>query len=126
MARPGRRWRPASPETGTFVKVELGLKASNGLRAQLETADDETVTLELRRKGHLVSYEAQGEVTEEGLKVRFGRLGLVDAAFTSPPLKLNSATVALGGRTFDGVLLSCRPSLRAPPPPQPGPGRRRR
>ena len=80
----------ASPETETIVKVELGLKASNGLRAQLETSDDETVTLELRRKDHLVSYEVQGEVTEEGLKVRFGRLGLIDVAFT--PTRTLSST----------------------------------
>lgn len=72
----------ASPETGTIVNVELGLKTNNGLRAQLETADDETVTLEIRDKDQVVSYEARGEVTREGLKVRFGRLGLIDVAFT--------------------------------------------
>jgi hypothetical protein len=80
----------ANPETGTIVKVELGLKASNGLRAQLETSDDETVTLELRRKDRLVSYEVKGEVTKEGLKVRFGRLGLIDVAFT--PTRTLSST----------------------------------
>jgi hypothetical protein len=80
----------ASPETGTIVNVELGLKAGNGLRAQLETSDDETVTLELRRKDHLVSYEVQGKVTEEGLKVRFGHLGLIDVAFT--PTRTLSST----------------------------------
>jgi hypothetical protein len=80
----------ASPETGTIVKVELGLKASNGLRAQLETSDDETVTLELGRKDRLVRYEVKGEVTEEGLKVRFGRLGLIDVAFT--PTRTLSST----------------------------------
>lgn len=37
----------ASPGRGTIVNVELGLKASNGLRAQRETSDNETVTLEL-------------------------------------------------------------------------------
>ena len=72
----------ASPETGTIVTVELELQASNGLQAQLETSDDEMVTLEFRRKDRLVSYEVQGEVTEAGLKVRFGRLGLIDVAFT--------------------------------------------
>jgi hypothetical protein len=46
------------------------LKASNGLRAQLETSDDETVTLELRRKDTLVSYEVKGEVTEAGIDER--------------------------------------------------------
>ncbi|HUC07070.1 MAG TPA: hypothetical protein VMR96_03190 [Solirubrobacterales bacterium] len=72
----------ASPETGTIVNVQLGLKASNGLRAQLETSDDGTVTLELRRENLLASYEVKGRVTEEGLKARFGRLGLIDVAFT--------------------------------------------
>ncbi len=80
----------ASPETGTIVNVELGLKASAGLRAQLKTSDDGTVTLELRRKDRLVSYEVKGEVTGEGLKVRFGRLGLIDVAFT--PTKALSST----------------------------------
>jgi hypothetical protein len=72
----------ASPVTGTIVNVEFELKASNGLRAQLETVDDGTVTLELRRRDRLVSYEVKGEVTEQGLKVRFGRLGLIYVAFT--------------------------------------------
>jgi hypothetical protein len=72
----------ASPETGTIVNVELGLKASNGLQAQLETANDETVTLKIGREDRQVSYEVKGEVTEQGLKVRFGRLGLIDVAFT--------------------------------------------
>jgi hypothetical protein len=85
----------ASPETGTIVNVELGFKASNGLRAQLETSDDETVTLELRRKDRLVSYEVQGEVTKEGLEVRFGRLGLIDVAFT-PTRTLNSTEPSEG------------------------------
>jgi len=87
----------ASPEAGTTVKVELGLKASNGLRAQLETADDGTVTLGLRSKDRQVSYEVKGEVTEEGLKVRFGRLGLIDVAFT--PTRTLSSTEPSEGCT---------------------------
>jgi len=87
----------ASPQTGTIVKVELGLKASTGLRAQLETSDDETVTLELRRKDRLVSYAVKGAVTEEGLKVRFGRLGLIDVAFT--PTRTLSSTEPSEGCT---------------------------
>ena len=87
----------ASPETGTIVNVELGLKANNGLRAQLETSDDETVALELRRKDHLVSYEVKGRVTEAGLKVRFGRLGLIDVAFT--PTRTLSSTAPSEGCT---------------------------
>ena len=85
----------ASPETGTIVKVELKLKASNGLRAQLETSEDGTVKLELRRQDRLVIYEVKGEVTEAGLKVRFGRLGLIDVAFA--PTRTLSATEPAAG-----------------------------
>jgi hypothetical protein len=87
----------ASPEQGTIVNVELGLKATNGLRAQLETADDGTVTLEVRNEDQLVSYEVQGKVTEEGLRVRFGRLGLIDVAFT--PTGTLSSTAPPAGCT---------------------------
>jgi hypothetical protein len=87
----------ASPETGTIVNVELGLKTSNGLRAQLETADDGTVMLELGRKDRLVSYEVEGKVTEAGLKVRFGRLGRIDVAFT--PTRTLSSTEPSEGCT---------------------------
>ena len=78
------------PEQGTVVKVELDLKASNGLHAQLENAEDGMVTLELRRKGQTVKYEAPGKATEAGLKVRFGRLGRIDVAFA--PTKTLSST----------------------------------
>jgi hypothetical protein len=72
----------ASPEQGTIVNVELELKTNNGLRAQIETADDKTVTLEVGNKNRVVSYEVRGKVNKRGLKVRFGRLGLIDVAFT--------------------------------------------
>jgi hypothetical protein len=72
----------AGPEQGTVVQVDLELTASNGLHAHLENSEDGTVTLELRRKGQIINYEVPGEATEAGLKVRFGRLGLIDVAFT--------------------------------------------
>jgi hypothetical protein len=87
----------ASPETGTVVSVELEPRTNNGLRAQLETSNDEMVTLVLGREGQTVSYEAQGEVTEAGLKVRFGRLGLIDVTFA--PTKTLSATAPSEGCT---------------------------
>lgn len=87
----------ASPEEGTIVTVDLELKATNGLRAQLETSEDGTVTLELRRKDSLVTYEVKGEITEAGLKARFGRLGLIDVAFT--PTKTLSSTEPSDGCT---------------------------
>lgn len=71
------------------MRVELNLKASNGLHAHLENSEDGTVTLELRRKGQTVTYEVPGKATEAGLKVRFGRLGSIDVAFT-PTKTLNS------------------------------------
>jgi hypothetical protein len=54
-------------------------------------------TLELEREGQAASYEAQGKVTEAGLKVRFGRLGLIDVTFA--PTKTLSATVPSEGCT---------------------------
>jgi len=85
----------AGPEEGTVVNVKLGLQASNGLEAQLETSDKGMVTLELRRQDELVSYEVQGEVTASGLRVRFGRLGLIDVVFT-PTVTLNSTAPSAG------------------------------
>jgi hypothetical protein len=80
----------AGPEGGTVVRVELELKASNDLHAHLENSEDGTVTLELRGKGQIVNYEVPGVATEAGLRVRFGRLGLFDIAFT--PTKTLSST----------------------------------
>lgn len=80
----------AGPERGTVVRVELELEASNGLRAHLENSEDGTVTLELQGKDQIASYEVPGIATEAGLKVRFGRLGLIDVAFT--PTKILNST----------------------------------
>ncbi|HYH53664.1 MAG TPA: hypothetical protein VD761_06005 [Solirubrobacterales bacterium] len=83
------------PEKGTIIFLELELKTDNGLQAHLEATPDDVVTLEFRDKGHFVSYEVQGEVTETGLKVRFGRLGLIDVVFT-PTVTLNSTEPSAG------------------------------
>ncbi|HEU4461150.1 MAG TPA: hypothetical protein VFR75_01020, partial [Solirubrobacterales bacterium] len=85
----------ASPEGGTVVTVEMALKTNNGMRAHLETADDETVTLEIKRKTNWVIYEVKGQVTETGLRARFGRLGLIDVAFT--PTRVLSSTAPSEG-----------------------------
>ncbi|HEX5713400.1 MAG TPA: hypothetical protein VFX85_08820 [Solirubrobacterales bacterium] len=88
----------ASPEEGTIVNVDLKLPASNGMRALLETSDKGMVTLELQRgREHYVSYEVAGKVTEAGLRVRFGRLGLIDVAFT--PTRTLSSTAPSEGCT---------------------------
>jgi hypothetical protein len=85
----------AGPENGTVVLVDLAFEADQGFHAQLETFNDETVSLELRRKGQMVVYETQGEVTEAGLKVHFGRLGMIDASFT-PLVTLDSTEPSEG------------------------------
>jgi hypothetical protein len=89
----------ATPEPETVVRVELDLPASNGLHAHLETSEDEDVTLLLWRKREgshqAVSYEVPGQVSEAGLKVRFGRLGMIDAAFT-PTETLDETEVSPG------------------------------
>jgi hypothetical protein len=79
----------ASPENGTVVLVELTLQANNGLHAHLENSEDGIVTLEVRKGGQFVTYQVPGEISEEGLKARFGRLGLIDVTFT-PTTTLNS------------------------------------
>lgn len=89
----------ASPESETVVRVELDLPASNGLRAHLETSEDEDVTLMIQRKEHGVAeevvYEVPGEVDEAGLRVSFGRLGSIDVAFT-PTTTLDATEVSPG------------------------------
>jgi hypothetical protein len=89
LAVPARVASGAGPEQGTVVLVELELKASNDLHAHLESSEDGTVTLELRKEGQIAIYKVPGEATEGGLKARFGRLGLIDVAFT-PTKTLNS------------------------------------
>lgn len=80
----------AGPEQGTWVKVELELQTNNGLDAELESSEDGTVTLELRRGGEIATYEVPGKATEGGLRARFGRLGLIDVDFT--PTRTVSST----------------------------------
>lgn len=76
----------ATSESQPVVRVEFDLPTSNGLRAHLETSPDEDVSLEIEGRGHGVTqevgYEVPGQVSEAGLKVRFGRLGLIDVTFT--------------------------------------------
>jgi len=84
-----------SPETGTIVRVELDLRASDGLSAHLETSEKGIVTLTFIREGSAAIYEVPGEVTEAGLKVRFGRLGTIDVGFT-PTTTLDSTEPSEG------------------------------
>jgi hypothetical protein len=86
-------------ESAPVVRVEIDLPTGNGLSAHLETSPDEDVTLEIGRKWHGafqgVVYEVPGEVSEAGLKVRFGRLGLIDVGFT-PTVTLDETAPSPG------------------------------
>jgi hypothetical protein len=86
----------AGPEEGTVVTVQLELRASNGLTARLETSEKEAVTLSIENEDRQqVGYEVQGQVTETGLKARFGRLGVIDVAF-NPTTTLDSTEPSEG------------------------------
>ena len=89
----------ADPEAETIVRVELDLPLGDGFHAHLETSEKEVVKLEILRKreGMLqaVIYEVPGRVSEAGLKVSFGRLGRIDAAFT-PTATLDETQVSPG------------------------------
>jgi hypothetical protein len=63
------------------IDAEFDLPANNGLRASVANHGEEIV-LEVERKGRIVEYEVSGEVTEAGLKARFGKLGTIEVAFT--------------------------------------------
>lgn len=89
----------ADPDKKTIVRVELDLPVGDGLHAHLETSEDEDVRLQIWRKREgmeqAVIYEVPGQVSEAGLKVRFGRLGVIDAAFT-PTETLDETAVSPG------------------------------
>ncbi len=92
------------------ASIRFELPASNGLRAQVETFNGK-VTLEFRRKGRLVSYEVPGEVTETGLKARFGTLGEIDVGYQptkswreEPPKKCDGPPSTWGEGFFTGTI----------------------
>lgn len=89
----------AIAESETVVRIELDLPASNGLQAHLETSEDEDVTLRIWRRERgmteAVTYEVPGEVDETGLRVKFGRLGLIDVSFI-PTVTLDATEVSPG------------------------------
>lgn len=63
------------------IDVEFDLPANNGLQAHVENHREE-ILLYIERKGRSVEYEVPGEVTETGLKAQFGKLGVIEVAFT--------------------------------------------
>jgi hypothetical protein len=61
------------------AEIEFSLPASNGLQAHI--ANYEKIDLEIKDKDSFVTYEAEGEATDAGLKVRYGNLGSIDITF---------------------------------------------
>jgi hypothetical protein len=78
------------------VDIELGLPADHGLRAYL--ANFGQITLKIERKDRFVTYEVPGEVTEAGLKVQFGKLGLIDAVFEPTKTRTDEPPKGCKGR----------------------------
>jgi hypothetical protein len=78
------------------VDIRLELDADHGLHATIENF--EKITLEVERKGRLVTYEAPGEVTETGLKVQFGKLGVIDVAFKPIETRLDRPPKGCAGK----------------------------
>jgi len=89
----------ARVESAPVVRVEFDLPTTNGLHAHLETSEKGEVTLAISRGGDGVServtYEVPGAVSEAGLKVRFGKLGLIDVGFT-PTVTLDETAPSPG------------------------------
>ncbi|HET7484691.1 MAG TPA: hypothetical protein VFJ64_04875 [Solirubrobacterales bacterium] len=77
----------------------------------MHVANYEEITLEIERKGRLVTYKAPGEVTETGLKAKFGDLGLIDVTFEptrtrtdEPPKGCKGRPSALSEGLFVGTI----------------------
>lgn len=78
------------------VDIQFVLPANHGLRATV--ANYEEITLEIERKGRLVTYEVPGEVTETGLKAQFGELGLIDVTFEPTKTRTDEPPKGCKGR----------------------------
>ena len=89
---------PAADRVTHFasVDIELSLPADHGLHAHV--ANYERITLEIERKGRLVTYEVPGEVTETGLKAQFGELGLIDVTFEPTKTRTDEPPKGCKGR----------------------------
>ena len=72
---------PTQDSQAHFAYIEFGFAGDHGLHGNIETSS-EGITLEIAGKHRFVTYRAQGESTEAGLKVQFGGLGMIDVAFT--------------------------------------------
>lgn len=89
VSLPAAQAAPLTPQAKAVARVEFDLPASNGFEAHLATSEKSIATLMLLSKTQTVTYQARARVTEGGLRVRFGRLGLIDVTFT-PTTILNS------------------------------------
>ena len=72
---------PSSAPAGEVkVRAKFELPASDGLVADVEAVGNE-VTLRIDGDESYVFYEVRGEVSEEGMKASFGRLGQISFTF---------------------------------------------
>lgn len=88
------------------AQTEFDLPANNGLHAHLDVFNEE-FTLLIERRGTYARYEVDGEANENGLRARFGKLGVVDVAFHPAEVELTKpprGCVGPPSRSSTGVL----------------------
>jgi len=92
------------------VDIEFDPPANHGLRAHVENHREE-ILLVVERKGRSVEYVVPGEVTETGLKAQFGKLGVIEVAFTptetrrvKPPKECKGEPSTLSEGLFVGTI----------------------
>jgi hypothetical protein len=73
---------PVEEVRGPYTSINFDLPANNGLRAHLQAGSDGDVKLEFFRKGRRAVYEVVGKVGADGMRARFGKIGLIDVDFT--------------------------------------------
>lgn len=98
VAAPCSLSAPAAP-TAELASIEIDLPASNGFSAHLQTLNEE-VELDIRRPSETeyVSYEVDGEPTEAGLKVSFGKLGRIDTVFEPTETRMEALPKGCTGK----------------------------
>ncbi|HKO37634.1 MAG TPA: hypothetical protein VJU14_04630 [Solirubrobacterales bacterium] len=92
------------------VDIEFDPPANHGLSAHVENHREE-IMLVVERKARSVEYVVPGEVTETGLKAQFGKLGVIEVAFTptktrrvKPPKECKGEPSTLSEGLFVGTI----------------------
>lgn len=101
----------ANAPSEAVVHISFESAANHGLHAKVEASRDKA-RLIIERKGRYVSYEVRAEVTEAGLKAQFGKLGLIDVAFTptetvvdgEPPERCEGEPSTVSKGAFSGTM----------------------